>query len=260
LLAHFELKEHDYPYFSSLFQDIITYEDNKDYFNEFMKEDSTKLIHNKIPLDPQTGKPIIDKDKAQSYHDQTKSHVPKNVSVTTDPFDSEAINFDKNAQIQNNIVQQSKTNLEDGAGINSLIFNNVKASSNVLEKSMKKDFAHMQTMLPELANIVNWLIKSTDYLVTFIDTSVYDKEEKMKEYRGSLAFGGSRLPFIASTGLEPFEFLQLAELEKSIDIDSLMPSKVSGNQLSGDSQSETGAHKKDAKELTDEGENTREKD
>jgi hypothetical protein len=64
------------------------------------------------------------------------------------------------------------------------------------------------------------------------------------------------LQYVAYKGLEPYEFLQLSEIEKSINVDELLPPKINANQMSTD---DVGRPQADATSLTDEGANSREK-
>jgi len=259
LLAHLEYREHDYPYLAHIFTDFLSYEDNKTYYDDYLKEDNVKMVHNKIPIDKENNEPLYGFDVIKAYHEETKKNVPKNVSVATNPFDATALTFDKNSQIQANIVEQSKTNIENGAGINGSIFNTEKTTAQILEKSMQKDANNMQRFLPEFENIFNWLFRGKGCKISFVDSNNYNKSVKISNYGQGLNNGGSRLQYIAYTGLEPYEFLQLSEVEKNIDVDSLMPPKAMSAQLSSSEADSPGAPPLDDNEISDEGERTREK-
>ena len=259
LLAHLENVSHDYPYLSHIFPDLLSYEENKDYYDEFMKEDAVKMVHNKVPLNKENNEPLMDFKTIRTYHEETKKHVPKNVSVATNPFDATALTFDKNSQIQSNIVEQSKVNIENGSGINGFIFNSDRTTAQILEKSMQKDANNMLRFLPEFANIFNWLLRSSGCKISFVDSTKFNKNSKIDSYGKNLNNGGSRLQYVAYTGLEPYEFLQLADIEKLIDVDSLLPPKAMSAQLSGSADEDVGAPVLDDENLTDDGENSREK-
>ena len=259
LMAHFENVSHDYPYLSHIFQDLLAYEENKDYYDEFMKEDAVKMVHNKVPLNKENNQPLLDFATIRTYHEETKKHVPKNVSVATNPFDATALTFDKNSQIQSNIVEQSKNNVENGSGISGFIFNTDRTTAQILEKSMQKDANNMLRFVAEFANIFNWLFRSSGCKISFVDSTKFNKNSKIDTYAKNLNNGGSRLQYVAYTGLEPYEFLQLAQIEKSIDVDNLLPPKALSAQLSGGSDSDVGAPVLDDEDLTDDGENSREK-
>ena len=254
--AHSELRQHDYPYLAHIFVDLLAYEDDKAYYDEVQRNDNTKIIHSKIPMNDETKRPLLDKNQTKTYHDETKRHLPSNVSAIANPFDTTALSFDKNAENKSNIVKQSKDNIQDGAGISGLIFNSEKASALVLSQSMQKDSANMQKYLPELQNIFNWLLRNMNVKIGFVDSSKYNKDQKAKDAASSLTNGGSRLQYVAYKGLEPYEFLQLAEIEKSINVDELLPPKINANQMSTE---DIGRPQIDETSLTDEGANTREK-
>lgn len=233
ILSHGLLNIHDYPYFSSMFIDILMLENNKEYFDSYIKDDNVKMVHNKIPTDD-AGKPLMPKEIIQSYHDSDKKHVPKNVSVSTTPFEKDSISFDSSTSTQFNIVEQSKNNVQDDSGISSLVFNNEKASSNALKDSIQADANRMYPLLKFFNAILSYQLKEFKFSATFLEINKFNREDFMKEARNNLQYGGNRLLFIATSGMEVFDFLQISKLEQIIEIDDLMPVMISGSQQSGD--------------------------
>ena len=70
-------------------------EDVKDLKSENTVIESTKLIHQKLPIDKETGKVLMDMSVAKTYHNATKANMPKGTAITTNPLDLEAISLSK---------------------------------------------------------------------------------------------------------------------------------------------------------------------
>ena len=225
---------HDYPYLSSLFTDLNTYENDKDYFNEFVKNDNIKLVHNKIPIDKESGLPLMDYDDILNYHQSTKEHLPKNVAPLTNPFETTAINLDKAQQANINIVEQSKINAQFGSGISETLFN---ANTNTgLRFSILFDMTKMFTFFSFFENFINYKIKKYKFAISFLPITHYNRLEWYETYRSSMAQGGSRWNFISLESTDLYSWIMSAKLADIISIDDLMPTKESAyQQSSGDS-------------------------
>ena len=110
ILTHGLLSIHDYPYYANSFIDLLQLEEDKEYLNSNIRDDNIKMVHNKIKTDD-SGVPLLPQDVIRNYHETDKKHVPRNVSVSTTPFDKQAISFDNSNKSQINLVEQSKKNV-----------------------------------------------------------------------------------------------------------------------------------------------------
>lgn len=259
ILAHGMLSVHDYPYYANSFIDLLQLEEDKEYLNSYIKDDNVKMVHNKIKTDDD-GKPVMDADIIRQYHETDKKHVPKNVSVSTTPFDKEAISFDSSSRTQINLVEQSKKNVQDDSGISSLVFNNEKSSSNALKDSIRADKNRMLPFLKFFNAILSYQLKPFKFIVSFLETDKFTRPDDHEDIRTDLQSGGSRMLFIATTGLEIYDFMQVSQLEKIIDIDDYLPIMIPGSQQSGlDGDKKNGRPVK-KKDITDSEEINREYD
>ncbi len=232
ILAHGLLSVHDYPYYANSFIDLLQLEEDKEYLNSYIKDDNVKMVHNKIKTNDE-GIPLMPEPVIRQYHETDKKHVPKNVSVSTTPFDKQAISFDSSSKTQINIVEQSKKNVQDDSGISSLVFNNEKSSSNALKDSIKADKNRMLPFLKFFNAILSYQLKSFKFIVSFLETDKFTKSDDHEDIRTDLQSGGSRMLFIATSGLEIYDFFQISQLEKIIGIDDYMPIMIPGSQQSG---------------------------
>jgi len=258
LLAHGMLTVHDYPYFANSFTDLLQLEEDKEYLNSDIKDSSVKMVHNKIPTNKDSGEPLMPEPVIRQYHESDKKHVPKNVSVSTTPFEKEAINFDTSNKTQINLVEQSKKNVQDDSGISSLIFNNEKSSSNALKDSIQADANRMYPFLKFFNAILSYQLKSLKFFAEFLQTHKLNKKEDIENSRTNLQSGGNRFDFIVSTGKEIYDFFQTAKLEKIIEIDDYLPIMIPGSQQSGIEDKKNGRPTGEKGNISDNGEQSQE--
>lgn len=232
ILAHGILSVHDYPYFANSFLDLLQLEEDKEYMDSYIRDDNVKMVHNKIPTND-NGEPLMPEEVIRQYHESDKKHVPKNVSVSTTPFEKEAISFDSSSKTQINLVEQSKKNVQDDSGISSLVFNNEKSSSNALQDSIQADANRMFVFLKFFNAILSYQLKPLKFSATFLEISKFNSDDKHEQVRTDLQNGGNRMLFLATSELEIYDYLQVAQLEKIIGIDDFLPIMIPGSQQSG---------------------------
>jgi hypothetical protein len=226
MFCHVRNETHDYPYFSSMFIDLNRLESDKDYFNNFIKADNIKLIHNKVPVDEKSGLPIMEKHVIQDYHDSLKEHLPDNVAPITNPFETEGINLDTSQKTSLNIVDISKKNVQDDSGISESMFSADTAMG--LKYSTLADASAMYPLLSYFENFVNFKIKDQKFKCKFLRLNQHDKLEWNKQFANGLATAGdNRSKYIATSQTGLYEFIMTAKMEKILDFDDLMPAKES---------------------------------
>lgn len=241
---------HGFPVLCFMFDDIMALEDTKDLIENKRKLDAIKLIHQKIPLDKEY-KPVFDMKIAQVYHNATKKNLPDGVAVTTNPLDVTQIPFDKTVAQQIDEIERVEKNIWNSAGISNLIFNNSNASGEALKRSIIADETLVYPFLTMFENYINKKIERTRFVVKFIESSYFNEYDKIKAYKDLLAYGLSRTYFLALSGLEPFQIMNLFKLEQDVlNIDDYLIPKLTSHTISSDeggrpTQEEVGEEVKD---------------
>jgi hypothetical protein len=245
LTSHIEKMRNDYPLLAPLFKDFNTHEENKTYLNDTLKAEVIKIVHLKVPVD-ENGVPLMDKDIIQAYHDSAKEHLPANVAPMTNPFEVSGISLDKSQSNQTNLVEHSQTVISNDSGISTTVFST--ETTNGLSYSTAKDVAKMLPYYYYFTNIANYKIKAQKMQIKFLPHSFHQRADQHKTYAADLPLGGSRMLWVATSGLEIYDAMKVLEFEQEIDIDELLPVKASAAQMSGD---EVGRPQKEETEKAD---------
>lgn len=250
IFAHMRKMAHDYPLLAHMFVDLITLGEDKSYFNEFTKEDAVKTVHQKVPIDKDSGVPLMDREVIGAYHEASKEAVGRNISVMTTPFDVEGISLDSNKQSSINLVEHGIKLVQNDSGISETIFN--ANTTNGLGYSTKADAARMYPLLYFFTNFVNYKIKSQKFAVQFLRINIFNQEDMHEEYRTDLLSGGSRQLFMCTSGIDLYSYLNTLEMEEMLGFDDMLEAKLNASQM-GDNQNDNGRPQKvedDKKEST----------
>lgn len=237
------------PQFSSTLLDALRLEKAKENMENVDKLDNSKIVHSKVPVDDK-GRPLMERKVVESYHRNLKRALPEGSVAITNPFDTDALNVSGNGvgrEGKFSLLDKSKSNMFDGAGISSLLFAGDGSSSKALDRSIEVDSQMLySSVLPLFTNYVNYELKQNSkkgvtWKIKFITTTHFSKNEDIKTAKDQLSFGGSRMEYLASTGMTPLEVANMFFFEQEIlNIDEYMISKETSYTKSGNSD-ESGA-------------------
>lgn len=250
----FENKPKSIPYYTSIFDDLIELEDKKDLKSHNDVIDAIKLIHQKLPYDKDTGQLLINTKQATAIHNATKQNLPKGTAIVTHHLDTEVLTLsDSNSKLDNSI-KQATDSAYDSAGISAELFNGKKNSNEAIASGIVVDSMIPKRLQKMFENWLNFELSQNKKLgvqfkIRFMDTTEFNKDSKIKLSRENMAYGGSRLEFLATNGYEPTEGLNLLKMEGLLGMDKVMIPQQSAHTLS----------KSDAKSSTDNGRPSKEK-
>lgn len=228
------------PYYCSIFDDLMELEDMKDLKSQNAVIESIKLIHQQFPVDEGTGQSLIDFDVITSYHNATKATLPKGTSVTTNPLKVQAISLgDSNSRISTN-VNDARDAIYDSAGVNSELFNGNKSTTEAVAMGI---IADNLVSKPLNMLIVNWInyelskkkIGGFTWAIKILDVTEFNRDKRVSAAKDAMAYGGSRLEFLASSGYTPLQSLSVLKMESMLGMDELMiPQSTSHTQSSSE--------------------------
>lgn len=234
--------------FSSTILDAIRVRREKD--NLEMKDtlDTTKIIHSKIPID-KDGVPQMPSKTAKLYDNALKRSLPKGISGITSPLDINVINMDKsgNHKVYSSL-DKSTEQVFMSTGTPSNLFGASTTSSNIVKLAIQKDANWLFTkVLPLLESYYNYEMSKyknssgLSWRVGFVRQSNFTMKDDVQIVKEGLSNGGSRLMYMASTGLTPSQvFGLLVSEQQALDIDSIMVPKATSFNTSGSESEKTG--------------------
>ena len=247
------------PPFATMFQSIIDLDEYKAIKKARAKNDNFMAFIQKIPLDeknPDMNKFLIDLDLAMTFHNMASETLPEGVGVITSPMDINAVKTEKNKTDSDLVSEAYREAFRDG-GVSEFLFNSDKNTSVGLAKSIITDEEVVFAMLRQIERWMNRKLKNQSGVYKFkfkmLDITVFNREEKQKQYLESAQYG---IPVIleigATLGLTPLDFVSKVTLESDILglHDILKPLQSSFNKVE---EGEKGRPEKSDSKISDSG-------
>lgn len=229
---------HSYPPLCYLFPELMEIEGIKELQLDFDRSDNVKLIHCEVPINKDTGKPIMDKPLVDAYNNALKQNLPEGFASIVNPFKMESINVNNGANAERrNLVSEAIDKIYTQSGVSDLLFANKKASSEALKKSIEVDMQSLySTALPLFTNYLNWEVSKNKFQVLLLEVSYFNRDDKMKLSRENMAYGGSRLHFMALNGFDPLQSFNILNFEQKVlrVNDIFIPAQSSHTQSGSD--------------------------
>lgn len=210
--------------------------------------DTVKIVHSKVPTDNQ-GKVKMSKKLVDKYNDQVNRALPKGVVSIASPLDMTNISLgsagDKSAY---EMVEKAQKQFFLSTGTPANLFGGETSSSRIVETSISKDAFWLYTdLLPVLENYYNYRLQKQrtqsgmNWKIKFLRQSYYTLKDDTEKYQRQLERGGSRLDYLAATGMTPAEVVGKLRMEQEmLDIDSIMLPKQTSHTMSSNSGSSDG--------------------
>lgn len=257
-----DILEYAMPPFAGILREVYDLEDYKQLKMSKTALENYAMLDMRLPMDDE-GNWLLDFDKAKEFWQNLDSVLPEEVGSVLTPMPINKISFERSNAGDTNTISEAEQNLFSAAGVQSLLFNNEKASSNALALSIKVDQAVTYGIVKSIEDMVNRFIQSQsfgkNFKVTFLDCSPFNRKEVGDQYLKAAQYGlPTVMMYAASQGLNQSEFDSINFLENDVlNLKStLIPLKSSATQSSKDIESlaatdEGGAPTKDIGDLSD---------
>ncbi|OPH47614.1 hypothetical protein BC351_10515 [Paenibacillus ferrarius] len=252
------------PPLMGLFVDSVEIASYKNLLKTKTQLDVWKIILNKIPLhkEEKNGNKkdnfAIAADTAGKFSSLMQAAMPEGVKVVTMPLDSDVIDF-SNSQNKNDIVGIGQQHFYESAGTSPILFGDKGTNGIGIKASIKTDEAYVMHMYRQFERFINYKLRkvtgSYRFKITFPDITIFNREEKMDMYLKAANFGFPKLLVACALGITPQQLVNLSNFESSLGLENIMKPLISSHTLSGDK--EGGASKKSDKDITDEGQKSR---
>ena len=264
----------DYPIppLSGLLEDIINLEDLQSVQNLKDEMEAYKLIWAKINTISGT-KDVddfeIDLDLANAFYQKLQAALPDNVALAMSPMDLDAIEFKSNDAEDTNIISKAYENIINANG--GIVLNQNKITNSASFK-LALQFDSMDAMA-SVESINAWInlwvlnhLGETGMVVEFSDVSPYFVDDRIDKLLKAAQYSiPCKMELASLIGAYPPKERGMSYLEKALGIgtQSWNQPLISSNIQSGMSEngdgSEGRAKTENPEDLTDEGENTRDK-
>lgn len=255
------------PYFASSIPSLLDLE----FYNELKKDraenDNFLLLHQRIPIDDKSGdidKMLLSGDVASQFHQNADESLPKGVSLITSPMPIEAVKTEKSKN-DNDYVVQGYRDVYTNLGTSQFLFNSDKNTSIGIAKGVVVNEQIVIRFLRQVERWINRKLKfkfpSQRFKFKFLDVTSFNQQEVVDRLL-KLAQNGfpERMDVASANGTNPFEFLNDITLEEALGmVDKLVPLKTSHTQ-SGDDSDEGGRPTSSDDELSDSGQQSRDRD
>lgn len=237
--------------FASVLLDSISLDKAKDNIEIKDNLDTVRILHSKVPVDS-NGEPSIPLKHVKLYDELMKARLPEGVKAITTP--TNVTNIPLNGAGNSGGYETVGKTLEQvffDLGAPGAMFGGTTNSANVVKTSIKKDANWIYTNLfPMLESYYNYEISQiktkskAKWVIKFIRESNFTLKDDIASYKDQLSFGGSRMDYMAASGMNPEEIISKLEFEqKVLDIDSLMVVKPTSNTISSKNSGNSNGNK-----------------
>lgn len=262
--ANLEIPEYPIPPFAGLLREVYDLEDYRNLKLSKTELENYAMLAMTLPMNDE-GEWLIDYNKAVEFWSNLSEVVPPEVGTVLTPMPIQKISFERSGAQDPDSIAEAEQALFTAAGVQSLLFNNVRASATALLLSIKVDQEFVYGIVKSIQDMVNRYIQNQKYgknfKVTFLNVSEFNRKEATDQYIKACQYG---MPFIsaycATMGLDQAEMDSMSYLE--VDLlhlpDKFTPlmssSTMSGKQLAEGTTEEGGRPQMDIGERTDSGE------
>nr|DAM04562.1 MAG TPA: Portal protein [Caudoviricetes sp.] len=207
--------------------------------------DNSKIVHSEIETN-KDGRPVMDLPTVKAYHEAVKKALPEGSVAITNPFKTSVMSMNGTGRDGKfALLDKAIDQLYISTGVSAQLFADDNSSSQALERSIQVDSQWLySSLLPLFTNYYNYELsqvssKGVVWKAKFLPISHFDKYEANKVYKDQLTYGGSRLEYLASSGLSPLEVANMLSFEQQVlNIDEVMVAKQNSHTMSGNEASQ----------------------
>jgi hypothetical protein len=260
-----KLSENHVPLFSTVFPELIDLAEYKEMDKSKDKMDLYRLIVQKLPLDKNSGLPLLKLEEGQALHRNAKKMISQEgIDVLTTPLEVESISLQEKGQTLRDNIQRANNAVYDTGGISKIVFNSGSEGGSIgLSHSINVDEALMFSLLDQCKSwyenrfTVISKEKKVYFEALFPPITHYNRKEMFDLYKEAATLGYSKLMPLTALGMSQTTFTNLLKYENDVlKLHEIMkPLQTSFTQTD-----RAGAPKKDDKKLSDKGLETRNKD
>lgn len=255
------------PLFSTVFPELINLREYKELDISKDKMDLYRLIVQKLPLDKNSGMPLLKLEEGQALHNNAKKMITQEgIDVLTTPLDVESISLQEKGQTLRDNIDRANNSVYNTVGSSRLLFSSGSDGGSIgLSSSIKVDESLMFGLLDQnkywYENRFSSIVKdkSVYYEILFPAITIFNRKEMYDLYKEAATLGYSKLMPLTALGIKQTTFMSLLKFENDYLklIEKMVPLQTSYTQSE---TADAGAPEKDDKDLSNKGLDTRNKD
>ena len=255
------------PPFVGILRELFDLEDYRNLRMTKEEIENYALLVMKLGINDD-GEWSMDLGKAKEFYNNLAHVLPEEIGAVLSPMEIDKISFERTHPGTVSTISDAEQELFTAAGVSSLLFNNAKASANALLLSIKADQELTYSIVKSIEAMLNRFIHRHGYgklfKMTILDCSIYTRKEVGDAFLKAATYGLPTLSFYAaSQGISQSDLDCMNLLEDKIlnFKERLVPLQNSATLSSVDVEStgEVGRPESDIGDLTDAGEQTRER-
>jgi hypothetical protein len=261
-----KLTDNQTPFFSTVFPELINLTEYKEMDKSKDNMDLYRLIVQKLPLDKNTGLPMLKLEEGQALHRNAKKMITQEgIDVLTTPLDVESISLQEKGQTLRDNIERANNRVFNTAGVSKLLLNSGSDGGSIgLSNSLKVDESLLFGLLDQnklwYENRFTLINKDRKvfYEILFPPITIFNRKEMYDLYKEGATLGYSKLMPLTAMGIKQTTFMSLLKYENDYLklLDKMKPLQTSyTSQDNG-----VGAPKKDEEKLSNKGLETRNKD
>lgn len=210
------------PPFVSLLSALADIEDYKSLSKASTEINNYKALSLKIPLDQNTGKPLIDWDKAKEYFAQVSAVLPDNFGAILTPMQIDVLDFQKSGvATDTTMISSAESAFWSEACTNAQLFGGLTTNSAALGLSAQNDEIIVFNVLRQLERWVNARLKAMSgtfkFQTIFLNTTFRNQYEVYTKYLDMGRYGLPMRNAIAATmGIPPSATIGMSYLENQV--------------------------------------------
>lgn len=255
------------PLLSDVFLDLVDLKEYKELDKSQSKLNLYKLIVQKLPIDKDSGLPLLQLEEGKALHANAKKMITQEgIDVLTSPLDIQAVNLQERGSTIRDNIERATNNVYESANTSKILFSSGTDGGSIgLSYSVKIDES---SIFPLLSQYKRWrdnkfktLFKSKSYQfeILFPKITIFNRKEMFDLYKEGATLGYSKLMPLAAMGIKQSTFINLINFENNyLKLDELFKPLQSSHTQSNEDKK--GRPESDEKDLSDKGRKTRETD
>lgn len=254
------------PLLSDSFIDLIDLKEYKEMDKSQSKLNLYKLIVQKLPIDKESGLPLLQLEEGQALHRNAKKMITQDgIDVITTPLDVQSVNLQERGSTVKDNIERATKNVYEGIGTPQILFSSGSDGGSIgLSQSIKTDESVMFPLLDQFKrwrdNKLKTIVKSKSYIfeIMYPKITIFNRKEMYDMYKDGATLGYSKLLPLAAMGIKQSSFMSLINFENNyLKLDQIMKPLQTSHTLTGD---EGGRPQSNEEGLSDKGRITRETD